>query len=125
MRNDRILLCRKASAPSLLILPGGCFEPSETAEMCLRRELTEELGPVRALHLQFVGTYRDVAAGNTSNLVQIELYRGDLVGEPSPHAEIAEVVWFGASDDRDQLAPSIRRTILPDLLSRHILTWPA
>ena len=124
LRNDRILLCRKRKGTSLWILPGGCFEPGETAEMCLKRELHEELGPVAVSDLSFIGVYRDAAAGDTSKLVQIELYQGSLLGEPAPHAEIAELTWFGPRDDRRQLAPSIARTILPDLVRRGILSWP-
>ena len=123
MRDGRILLCRKARGTQQLILPGGCFEPGETAEACLRRELHEELGDVEASNLAFIGTYQDAAAGDPSKLVQIELYKGDLIGHPIAHSEVAELVWFGASDDRSQLAPSIARTILPDLIHRGILSW--
>jgi 8-oxo-dGTP diphosphatase len=125
VRDNRILLCRKKRGTSLLILPGGCFEPGETAEACLARELQEELGAVSVTGLEFVGTYEDAAAGDTSKLVRIELYKGDLAGDPVAHLEIAELVWFGAADDRTQLAPSISRTILPDVLRRGILSWPA
>jgi 8-oxo-dGTP diphosphatase len=124
IRNDRILLCRKRHGTSLWILPGGCFEPGETPEMCLQRELHEEIGITAVSGVEFIGTYRDAAAGDTSKLVQIELYRGNLLGEPAPHSEIAELTWFGAQDDTSQLAPSIARTILPDLLRRGILSWP-
>jgi 8-oxo-dGTP diphosphatase len=125
VRDNRILLCRKKRGTSLLILPGGCFEPGETAEACLARELQEELGAVSVTGLEFVGTYDDAAAGDTSKLVRIELYTGNLAGDPVAHSEIAELVWFGATDDRTQLAPSISRTILPDVLRRGILSWPA
>ena len=43
VRDNRVLLCRKKHTTSLLILPGGCFEPGETAAECLRREVREEL----------------------------------------------------------------------------------
>jgi 8-oxo-dGTP pyrophosphatase MutT (NUDIX family) len=123
VRDNRILLCRKKRGTSLLILPGGCFEPGETAEACLARELQEELGAVSVTGLQFVGTYEDAAAGDTSQLVRIELYTGNLAGDPVPHSEIAELVWFGASDDRNQMAPSIARKILPDLIAQGLLPW--
>jgi 8-oxo-dGTP diphosphatase len=123
VRDGRILLCRKSRGTSLLILPGGCFEPGETAEACLTRELHEELGNVEVSGLAFIGTYRDVAAGDESKIVQIELFQGDLIGDPQPRSEIAELVWFGANDDRTELSPSIRRKVLPDLISRGILSW--
>ena len=123
LREGRILLCRKKRAPSLLILPGGKFEPGETAIQCLVRELREELGEVTASGLQHVGTYSDRAAGDATKTVRIELYRGELTGAPVASAEIGELVWFGEDDDWTELAPSLANRILPDLLARGLLDW--
>jgi 8-oxo-dGTP pyrophosphatase MutT (NUDIX family) len=124
VRGGRILLCRKKRTTSLLILPGGCVEPGESAVECLERELHEELGDVRVTGLEYVGTYTDTAAGSGGRkTVQIELYRGDLTGEPAASSEIRELVWFGASDDHTQLAPSLVNKILPDLDARGMLPW--
>ena len=121
LSGERILLCRKSRGTTLLILPGGCIEPEETAVDCLRREVREELGPVEVTDVEYIGTYRDQAAGDLSKLVQIALYRGTLVGDPNPNSEIAELVWFGPEEDRAQLSPSIVNKILPDLIERRIL----
>ncbi len=124
MREGRILLCRKKHTTSLLILPGGCFAPGESASECLNRELREELGEVRIEAAEYVGTYTDRAAGTgPPKIVRIELHRAELIGDPSPHSEIKELVWFGEQDDREQLAPSLVHTILPDLIARGILSW--
>lgn len=122
-RDGRMLLCRKRCGTQLLILPGGCIEAGENHEQCLQREVREELGPVEVSGLEFIGAYRETAAGDNTKSVQIELYRGELTGTPAPHSEIAELVWFGGADDRTQLAPSIANRILPDLLRRSILPW--
>jgi 8-oxo-dGTP pyrophosphatase MutT (NUDIX family) len=123
-RDGRILLCRKKHTTSLLILPGGCLEPGESAMDCLHRELREELGEqVSVTDLQYLGTYSDRAAGSDYKIVEIALYRGELQGEPTPQAEIKELVWFGLEDDRSQLSPSIVNKILPDLSSRGLLPW--
>ncbi len=127
VRDGRMLLCRKRpkkqGTTRLLILPGGCRETGESSMDCLSREVREELGDVAMTSIEYVGLYSDRAAGSLSKIVWIELYRADLIGEPIASSEIGELVWFGAADDRTQLAPSIGNKILPDLLSRGLLPW--
>ena len=116
-----MLLCRKSRDTVLLITPGGRIEPNESAENCIHREVTEELGPeVQAINLEYIGTYRDIAAGAADRIVEIQLWRADLVGDPRPMAEIAELIWFGPDDDETALSPSLRNKILPDLRERGI-----
>ena len=124
VRRGKILLCRKKHTTSVLILPGGCKAPGESALDCLARELREELGDVQVNEPEYIGVYSDRAAGSEAKTVDIELYRADLMGEPDARSEIAELVWFGEEDDRARLAPSIRNKILPDLVARGILRWP-
>jgi 8-oxo-dGTP diphosphatase len=126
VHEGRILLCRKKHSTALLILPGGCFEPGESATQCLERELHEELGDVRVEGVEYVGTYMDLAADSGNGppkTVRIELYRGNLLGDPAAHSEIKELVWFGEKDDRRQLSPSLVNKILPDLIARGMLDW--
>ena len=126
MRDGKILLCRKRHGTSLLILPGGCREPGESSLDCLSRELREELGDVAVSGVELVGVYTDRAAGSETarpQTVRIELYRGELIGDPVASSEIGELVWFGEGDDRARVTPSIAHKILPDLLDRGILGW--
>jgi 8-oxo-dGTP diphosphatase len=126
VRDGKILLCRKKNTTSLLILPGGCREPGESALDCLTRELREELGDVVVRAVELLGVYTDRAAGPETSrpkTVRIELYRAELIGEPVACSEIAELVWFGERDDCSELAPSIANKILPDLAARGILPW--
>jgi 8-oxo-dGTP diphosphatase len=126
IREGRILLCRKKHTTARLILPGGCYETGESAAECLNRELREELGDVRATGVQYVGTYVDQAAGIGEGIpktVRIELYRGELIGDPAPHSEIKELIWFGPEHDRAELSSSLVNKIIPDLIDRGILPW--
>ncbi|HEU0122653.1 MAG TPA: NUDIX domain-containing protein [Bryobacteraceae bacterium] len=120
VREGRVLLCRKKHTTALLILPGGVKETGETAEDCLRREVREELGEVGLGTLTFVGDYTSGAAvaGKT---VRVELFAGELDGEPRAESEIRELVWFGKDDDAGLLAPSLREVIFPDLVRRGLL----
>lgn len=118
IRDGRVLLCRKKRGTSLLILPGGKREAGESSLDCLARELREELG-VSAIAPELLGVFTHEAA-DKGELVRIELYRAELTGEASPQSEIAELVWFAATDDWSQLAPSLAEAIFPDLLTRGI-----
>jgi len=120
VRDGRVLLCRKKYTTSLLILPGGVKETGETAEDCLRREVREELGNVGLGPLVYLGDYVSPAAveGKT---VRVELFGGELTGDPVATSEIRELVWFEADDDDALLAPSLRELIFPDLRRRGLL----
>ncbi len=126
LRDDRILLCRKSRDTSKLILPGGRVESGESDLECLRREVREELGGVHLSNVEYLGTYEDRAASDdptVSRTLRITLYRGALVGEPSPSSEISDLVWFGADSDRNELTPILLNRILPDLVARSVLPW--
>lgn len=117
IRDGRLLLCRKRGLKAL-ILPGGKPETGEHPLDCLAREVKEELG-VRIRAAAFIGTFTDDAAGIKATIV-LELYGGSLNGEPSPNAEIEELVWF-APGDTATLSPSLERQIVPDLVKRGLL----
>lgn len=123
IHDGKVLLCRKKRGTPLLILPGGKREEGESSLACLARELREELGDVTAVSPELVGVYTHEAAGAGGKIVRIELYRAELAGEAHAQSEIGELIWFGASDDRAVLAPSLAVVIFPDLIARRLLTW--
>ncbi|HPT98545.1 MAG TPA: NUDIX domain-containing protein [Armatimonadota bacterium] len=125
IREDRILLCQKRGL-SRLILPGGTLEPGETPEACLHREIREELGDVVARDLEYLGTYRDRAASDDPSVVktvEIQLYRGEIAGQPVASSEIEALIWFSRESDRELLSLILINAILPDLARRGVLGW--
>ena len=60
--------------------PGGKCEPGETHEMCLRREMDEELGV--GVH---VGTkVFQISHHYPERIVELHFFECELVGEPAP-----------------------------------------
>lgn len=123
VRSGRVLLCQRHGRPSPLILPGGKMEPGEEEMECLARELREELGQVVAVEVRRLGTYHHHTADEPPRPIRIDLYAGELAGQPEPNSEIAALVWFGAEDDPALLPPSLREVVFPDLIARGELPW--
>jgi 8-oxo-dGTP pyrophosphatase MutT (NUDIX family) len=105
-----------------LIMPGGQFE-EETIKECLKNEIKEELDcQVDFQTLEFISEYVDIAAGRSDRDVSIKLYRGKLIGTPTPSSEIVNLYWIGKKDLKNkQVSPIIRNKIIPDLVEREIL----
>lgn len=113
----RLLVVRK-HGDTMFILPGGKREGDESDLEALTRELDEELGVgvAEAMHLK---TFKDVAAGVKDAVVVVRLYAGQIVGVPTPRAEITEYAWIDLRRADVPLAPSIANQILPFLRTRN------
>jgi 8-oxo-dGTP diphosphatase len=115
---NRVLLVKKRGGHRF-ILPGGKPEVGEEDLDTLRREIQEELGcAIEAKTVEFLGSFTDVAADMVDVRVTVRLYKGDLIGRPSPKSEIETLRWVGNREDEEFLAPSLRNQILPFLFSQ-------
>jgi 8-oxo-dGTP diphosphatase len=112
----RLLVVRKKGTKSY-ILPGGKPEKGEDDVQALSREIEEELGcTLNPQTISYLGSFSDAAADMKGTRVTVRLYAAELIGEPSPRAEIETVKWYSPSiDSGDILAPSIQNKILPYL----------
>lgn len=106
VNDGRLLLVSKQAAPEVFYLPGGKPEPGESPEECVRREVREELG-VELTALELDRTIHAAAALEEVPMA-MEVFRGELVGEPTAAAEIALIVWHRPGDPlAGRIAPAI------------------
>ena len=120
----KFLVCEKAHGDitDQYIMPGGQMEEKDAME-CLRREIEEELGcKVDTDKVVYIDEYSDVAAGDPDHEVVIDLYQGDLVGDPRPMSEIKHLHWIGKEDaGNPRVSAIIRNKIIPSLVEKNIL----
>lgn len=121
LNNKHFLVNRKKNT-TLFLLPGGKPTPNETPQQCLTREIQEEHQcQVTPSSLQFLCHVEDVAANELNTTVAIDVYLGNITGEPKPSSEIQEQHWIGKDDDTSLLSPIIKNKILPELLKRRLI----
>jgi len=66
---------------------------------------------------EFVGVYRAVAANEDNHVVEAELFRVQIGGEPRAAAEIEEMRWMRVEEARRlALAPLTRDSVVPLVL---------
>jgi|HubBroStandDraft_6_1064221.scaffolds.fasta_scaffold345078_1 8-oxo-dGTP diphosphatase len=123
VQDGRLLLVRKRGT-DCYILPGGKPERGEDDLTALRRELREELGcTLNPSHVCYLGAFHDRAAGLSDTDVVVKLYAGTLDGDPSPLAEIEQLMWFDPHTRANlKLAPSLSNSIVPYLFQTSRVT---
>ncbi len=115
IRDGKLLLVKKKGV-DLLITPGGKPENGENHVECLEREIKEELGTkVDKDSIELFGTFEDTMAGG-NDTVRIEMYFGNIIGEPEPSSEIEKLFWINGETDPSVLSPIVRNKILPALI---------
>ncbi len=114
IRDKRLLMVRDYKRPLVFLNLGGTVEPGESDEVCVKREVLEEVGaPIKKGSLQFLYEFEDNAHGKPGKKVNIRLYLGELEGEPRPSSEIVELGWFDSSVDPKHLSPISINHIMP------------
>lgn len=121
IRDNRLLVVRKRGSRDYL-MPGGKPEEKETPVEALARELKEEVDcSFDAASLTFLGRFEDFTSDGKAK-VSIELFSGELMGEPKASSEIEELKWISAADAINPfVTPIIRKQILPFLAGKGML----
>ncbi|WP_275463929.1 GNAT family N-acetyltransferase [Streptomyces noursei] len=112
VRDGRLLSVRTRGNDTFY-LPGGKYEPGETASEALSRELSEELGlRIPAAELSEAFVVHDVAHGKNGRRLHMTCFTGgpqDIA--PAPGREIAEYAWFDRHESSVRCAPAHRQVV--------------
>ena len=121
IKDNKLLVVRKRGSRDYL-MPGGKPEGKETAIEALARELKEEIGcSFDNASLTFLGHFEDFTSDGKSR-VSIDLFAGEILGEPKPSSEIEELKCVSAADAiNPSLSPIIKKQILPFLVGKGML----
>lgn len=121
VRDNRLLVVKKLGSRDYL-MPGGKPKKGESAVEALRRELREEIGcSVDDSSLALLGRFEDFTSDGKSK-VAINLFAGEIIGEPKPSSEIEELSWISAADAINPfVTPIIKKQIMPFLVGKGML----
>ncbi len=114
--DDRVMICRRKAEDTFggyWEFPGGKFEPGESPEACIRREIREELAieirPTRALRV-FCHNYSRVRVRLHPFIVEI------VQGEPQM-LECAEILWILPAEIRQYRFPGANQHFVPMVIA--------
>lgn len=121
---DKKLLIEKSENKDFFIAPGGSIEEGETPKKALIRELYEEFGiHVIEDNLEEFGHFDAKAAGQEEKVVHMNCFIvKKWVGEPSPHAEVREILWVTSDLPNNIKVGSIfEHEVIPRLKSQGLI----
>ncbi|MBT9313546.1 NUDIX hydrolase [Leptothoe kymatousa] len=120
VEQQKLLTVRKKNTQKFMF-PGGKFQPGESAEAAIYREVREELScEIDAHTFRPLGEFVTIAANEANTQLVATVFQGGLLGTPTASSEIAELQWIPilAQDYAIELAPLLTDCVLPRLRQR-------
>ncbi len=121
---DRKLLVEKSENKEFFIAPGGTIEEGETPKQALVRELWEEFEiKVNESDFEEFGHFDAKAAGQEEKVVHMNVFIvNKWEGEPSPHAEVKEILWVNSNLPKGIKVGSIfEHEVIPRLKEQNLI----
>lgn len=113
-KDKKLLVVRSDDQSEVFYSLGGTIEEDESEIDCLAREVKEEIScEVDRSSLEFLAEFEDVAHGRENTLVNIKMYKGNLIGEPEASSEVVEIGYFDSQTDQKHLSEIAIKKIFP------------
>ncbi len=113
IKDKKLLMVRSHKNKDIFYNLGGKFEEGESDIECLMREVKEEVNvKLDSNSLEFLHEFRTAAHGKEDAELIIRLYAGNLLQEPKPSSEIAEIGYFDSSVDEQKVTKMGKQILL-------------
>jgi 8-oxo-dGTP pyrophosphatase MutT (NUDIX family) len=113
-KDRKVMFVRSHKNENTFYNVGGKFEEGETDVDCLVREVKEEVNSELDRNtIKFLHEFETEAHGKENTMLNIRLYSGELLHEPKPSSEIAEIKYFDSSASEDKVT----------IMGKAILDW--
>jgi 8-oxo-dGTP diphosphatase len=97
-KNKKVMMLRSARNNEVFYTLGGKVEPAEADIDCIKREVKEEINcEIDSKSITFLHEFQAPAHGKENVMLHLRLYKGTIIGEPSPTNEIAQIEYFDSS----------------------------
>jgi 8-oxo-dGTP pyrophosphatase MutT (NUDIX family) len=107
IKDRKMIMVRNAKHGEVFSTLGGKFENDEDDIACLVREVKEEANTTVDIDsLEFLGVFKGAILGKENTFISIRLYKGELLGEPTPSSEIVEIRYFDSTIHEKHLTPA-------------------
>lgn len=108
IKDRKLLMVRDFTRPDVYLTVGGKIEDGETDVECLHREVLEEINCELAPEsVKFLKEFEAPAHNKENVRVNIRLFAGELVGEPTPSSEVVELQYFNSNIEKKHIEGNI------------------